>query len=491
MARKKKFIDKKKSSTYHLLHRSQRDVSQELVQGDTQNNGMILWPSHSRNLESTDQKLLAANDTQNQLEMNQLRSKLDHLGLLDVDHEQYLKPISTHGTFLTRNGTTVQLVEGGSNNNNDNTTSFQAEDALLEVKNDLVDNIALNADCMDDDIAAALFGDDLDDFEELDDEFVMQAASDVPNSDNDTDAFDYEAHIRELLAKTQTVVESQDTYFDHLAPISEQTDDAVTNHVLPKLSPEEEKALCEKFEQTLLEYASTDEEEEEDDYEIRGTRDLETDQMLRTAIDSFGVEKEDDILMPGNPSKTRQRLQYQTEDVRPVHEILSEADATLSVPKAQPPPEDVLIDGKSYYTERERNPWDCESILSTYSNLDNNPVSIGTTTRRRRRRQSPNQHIRLSNKTGLPLPLPADEEDSDDDCSLPIPSSTVSVNRGVARNKAETVEQKRARKLLVKRERELARLQKKLTKQIYTEEFQKHAVAVDDVVAHKTVFRYS
>ena len=67
----------------------------------------------------------------------------------------------------------------------------------------------------------------------------------------------------------------------------------------------------------------------------------------------------------------------------PVDVILAHASEILAQPKEKPP-EDVLIDGQSYFSERVWNPWDCQSILSTYSNLDNNPVVIDASRRHRR-----------------------------------------------------------------------------------------------------------
>ena len=53
MGKKKSFIDKKNSSTYHLLYRSQRDVAEE----GEENGGVVLWPSASNNKEM-DRKVL-------------------------------------------------------------------------------------------------------------------------------------------------------------------------------------------------------------------------------------------------------------------------------------------------------------------------------------------------------------------------------------------------------------------------------------------------
>merc|ERR1712179_389481 len=79
----------------------------------------------------------------------------------------------------------------------------------------------------------------------------------------------------------------------------------------------------------------------------------------------------------------------------PVDVVLTKADKRLAEPPLQPPVQEILIDGKSYFSERVHNPWDCESILSTYSNLDNNPVRIQGS-RKRGKKKNNNKKTDLS-----------------------------------------------------------------------------------------------
>ena len=94
--------------------------------------------------------------------------------------------------------------------------------------------------------------------------------------------------------------------------------------------------------------------------------------------------------------------------------------------------------------ERDDEKWDCESILTTYSNTYNHPKLIT---------QIPTNKIRLSKKTGLPLAEkkkketivkeeeePSSEDDDDDH------SSSITFER----KKGETSEERRARKHAVK-----------------------------------------
>lgn len=537
---KKKFIDKKNASTFHLLHRSQRDVENDGGEG------VVLWPSPHNKQETND---LVLNSSDTKPTMRTLSSIKESLGGLvdDYDYEQHMKPVTGSGVVLDASGKIEKSVRF------DNTLTVEQEPDVREVSRQL-ESIALTADCMDDDVAQALFGDyEEGDYEEILDDFCLTAAQE-PDSEQE-DEFDYDAHIRNLMERAkkktrgdydgipvqQHDVGRQDfSYFAGAKPLharGEDDDDSGffdednlldTPGIVPALDEQEERALVEKFEQTLLEYDSDEigdlDEECED---IRGNRPLEGDKMLESAMDEFLEEKKDEMFMQGTRHLQEKRrtggssfaalvgkqlvhasdlndVEEQDIDVHeeaPLEEIIQEAKDTLAHPEMEPPPEEVLIDGKSYFSERTRNPWDCESILSTYSNLDNNPVTIGSSSRRRRRKNKavstsqttlpedePVEQIQLSNKTGLPLgvlPTRYNDGDEEDD-------TFVSRNKGEARNKQESKEEKKLRKMAVKKEREIARIQKKMMKEAFRDEFDKHQVAtVDDAVGGASVFRYS
>ena len=85
--------------------------------------------------------------------------------------------------------------------------------------------------------------------------------------------------------------------------------------------------------------------------------------------------------------------------------------------------------------EKEEEKWDCETVLTTYSNIYNHPKLIAT-------RSTP--RIRLSNKTGLPLverppSISSEEEEEEGRPSISF-----------ERKKDETSEERRARKHAVK-----------------------------------------
>ncbi|CAO3566881.1 unnamed protein product [Mortierella alpina] len=134
--------------------------------------------------------------------------------------------------------------------------------------------------------------------------------------------------------------------------------------------------------------------------------------------------------------------------------------------------------------ERMRDNWDVQTILSTYSNLDNHPGMIKEQSRRR---------IHIDPKTGMPVVTEKlskkalqrrqeiadaaamaergeegsdDEEEGSDDGSEDFEAE----NLGVKRNKAETKEEKKARKEAIKQEKKVRRETKKATKTAFASE---------------------
>ncbi|KAJ1984121.1 Protein ltv1 [Dimargaris cristalligena] len=106
--------------------------------------------------------------------------------------------------------------------------------------------------------------------------------------------------------------------------------------------------------------------------------------------------------------------------------------------------------------------WDCESVLSTYSNLENHPALIPL---------APSRRIKLNARTGMPSstkPSVQSEEDNvDEDDENDEDGNSVqleSVDQGVPRPKGETAEEKRLRKQAVKEQKKNRRQEKKANK---------------------------
>ncbi|KAJ1720662.1 Protein ltv1, partial [Coemansia erecta] len=128
--------------------------------------------------------------------------------------------------------------------------------------------------------------------------------------------------------------------------------------------------------------------------------------------------------------------------------------------------EEEYFDG--LFKEKQRTPWDCQTILTTYSTLDNHPATIY---------EQRTPRIRVSRKTGLPVVENAateagandaegggdgeEEEEEDQEQSRE--------NMGKARSKAETSEEKRARKKMLQEAKRERRDQKKENRGAFAE----------------------
>jgi len=574
---KKPFIDKKKASSYHLLYRSQRDIAGADDENNGGNAGVILWPSPFNNRETDEQVLLGKkgeniNVTQIKDDtLSEWKNQLSEAGLVDnFQFEKHTKPITGEGQYYASNAANMSGSSKKKVNAMLDARALDLKDEIVQEVDRQLDSIALTSDCMDDEIAQMLFGDfEEGEFEELNDEFVLDAAREPEVATNGEQAFDFAAHVRGLIERTKMESDGA-TGIGDLATIHEQglQDQAFfakakrkdNNHdendddsgytdeknyrletdetpgIVPKLTLIEEQALCDKFNEALAEYDSDELGELQNTYDdVIGDRPLEGDAQVEAALDDYLQEREDDIFMQGHchymdrqknggsgfsalvgtrmvPVKDIVEASNTEKDdtIRPISELLGEADDTLRNPHESPPTEEIFIDGKSYFSEKIRNPWDCESILSTYSNLDNNPTTIVTSGRRRRRRSntgkygsgddestaSAQQIIKLSEKTGLPLGvLPSGRGGvytDDSYCQTIDQADTyMSVNKGEKRHKHESAEEKKQRKLNVKKERQIARMQKKMMKNAFNDEFNKRQqdLLVDDM-GGTSVFRF-
>ncbi len=604
MGKKKSFIDKKTASVYHVVRRSQRDVGTEAT-ADTLSD-FVLMPSPENAMreqkreeqrqamaleESQEGRSLPKKKTTN---FEDLKDHIARAGLLDqtaTTYSKYTKPIQVGGLFVPSDTAAAedgQLLTDPSKNHLD--TALQEAMEIHEVGR-MLDSIALTPDCMDEDMARALFEDfEEDEFEEILDDFCLTANQEVLEEEDGGDGagggnsgeFNFEQHIQMLMEKARAMEngggiggrEMEDNFFGGMTPLHEREEEeddednydydqygeeeeeeeeedsldrefnneSATNYARP-IDGEQQRILCQKFEEALLEYDSDDVGDLDDECEeIVGSRPLEGDAQLEAALNEFLTEKEDDILIEGtknddkkkrtggsgfsalvdkrmvhaselnadaDPSKTL--LVNIEESKRQMQKDLEDADAILANPEMDLPPEEILIDGKSYFSQTSRNPWDCESILSTYSNLDNNPVVIGRSKKRKGKKKKGNDltddesripeegpvQIKLSNKTGLPLGVfdnyhHQSQSPEEDHNGFGESDTFISVNRGEARSKQESKMDKKVRKLTVKEERKICRMQKKMMKEAFKDEFQRRGTAeVIDAVGGTSVFRYT
>jgi protein LTV1 len=578
MGRKK--FNKKDASVYHLVRRSQNDVGGYFDKDGKpidMPSDFVLIPSEDtlKRAEEKQQKHVLENnqnDDDADDELTKAKKKLAKANLLDdYDYDKHMAPITGDGVFIPNN----DIGEVDFYTNEIRSKKLDLIDPMIKEVDRQLTSIALTPDCMDDDVAQALFGDyDEGGFEDILDDFCFTANQDVPIHEMNQEeeggllsgggagGFDFDAHVDALIAKAKLednggpkIVPknhkawlAQQDVFKSAKPLRRKHDDDLDSidegdeedsfdrqldyftmeenpGIVAKLDPSEEKALCEKFEQTLLEYDSDELGDlDEECYDIKGDKPLEGDVHIEAVLDKFIQEKKDENFVMGAPGEKREggssrvyinkkmvpynmldKIEGEIDEAEEEKvDVLAEADEVLAVPEMDLPPEEVLIDGKSYFTMKEQNPWDCESILSTYSNMDNNPSVVGRSGRRRNKKKKNKNRIDfdqesiaeerpvqilLSDKTGLPLGILPGPKDFFDDQEE---ETFASVNKGAARKKGETKEEKKARKLLVKQERQVSRIQKKMMREAIQEEFGLRAhTDVSNDVGGKSVFKYS
>ncbi|KAI0639864.1 Low temperature viability protein-domain-containing protein [Trametes polyzona] len=232
--------------------------------------------------------------------------------------------------------------------------------------------------------------------------------------------------------------------------------------------------LDERFDQIALEYEDSDEEEEEDPSldDLDEAPDLiASREDFESMMDEF-LEKYEVIagkmkpVLPGTA----------TEKLDTIRKALGEAKIRDDAEASGSEDDDILM---PLDVDDKKDRWDCETILTTYSNLENHPRLI------KARQNKPVPKIRLDPKTGLPSvveeqgarkqrqPDSSATDDEDEDDSRPVRVT-------VARKKNETPEEKKARKQAVKAERQARRSEKKATRESFSKEVKRQVQSLAD-----------
>uniref|UniRef100_A0A3P9JGH5 Protein LTV1 homolog n=1 Tax=Oryzias latipes TaxID=8090 RepID=A0A3P9JGH5_ORYLA len=445
--KKKAFIEKKKAVTFHLVHRSQRDP----LAADEKAPQHVLLPA-------------AKVDTEKRHEEQR---KFGVFFDDDYDYLQHLKEPSGQSELVAavssnRDGGSVQFLNEGDDEMEQEEDSpvatlhlpssvfaseFEEEVGLLN-KAAPISGPRLD---MDPDIVAAL--DDDFDYENpnniLEDDFITKAngpaggletEGDYDDDDEweDTDEegdFGSEGGFSDEEHTGGDGRGGGDFLFMDEETKSRFTEYSLTSSVMRR--SEQLSLLDDRFEK-FYEQFDDDEIGALDNAELEGF--IEPDSArLEEAIKDYFKEKEKNSLRP--------------DDLGPKElPVLKEEDEETDEEMVP-----VVI-------EPSEEKWDCETIISTYSNLYNRPKVI--------EEPAKPKSIRVSSKTGIPLDvLPnrgltakqAERMTRINDSDLPRVSTQ-------PRNKEESKEERKARKQLIKDERKERRAEKKANKMAFKEE---------------------
>ncbi|RLN66077.1 hypothetical protein BBP00_00002449 [Phytophthora kernoviae] len=541
--RKKQFINKKTAQHYHVVHRSQRDprandpeASKYVLLSSTQQDVELRSDSEYEDSElDSDDEMPDLVDTPAPKAKTSLKptgkgkiafptrkvrfGSVEAEDLVDenglprdgYDYAQHMKEMG-HGKFYSATSRFDASEESRAMSRH----VELPEDALPsgEEQERLLDAITLTTDVMDEDLREALVNGGA--FEELDDNFVLQAAEEN-EAEGATDDFDYDAHIAKLMEAANGVPkfrgnltdsEDEEEFSDDDDDNEEFSDGEVET---PQERDEAQRVLDELFEKTLAEEYDDEQlgELEEDDPETRGEETLDG-ALLEAVIEDYAIvqqELADAEGKLGNPLRTGNRLQQVLEECEAERRAYEEdEDATTEedeveedpVARAKREEKEIqeLYERNKYLQREEREQWDCETIVSTYSTLDNHPTVLREEAPKRKKKKQAvavtaavtegvrTQKVTLSRKTGMPLGV-FETAASTKGEEPKTYKEGVQDNR---RQKGETKEEKRARKAAVKMDKMTRRAEKKETKLAFKEEEARQSTQT--VAGRVSVFKY-
>lgn len=471
MVKKKKFIDKKTALNYEMVHRDQRDpltadenAAQNLLKPiDLEQKKKKVQFGEELSREEHARREYQAMKAALRDDMSEYNFPTD-----GYDYAQHMKE-SGGGTFIEAPRPKEKLTDADWLRNDGAEAEEKAEPVMLPsglfasqvmlaapvgAARNRLENEGLDLS-LDPEVIAALDATtaDLEDgkLEELLDDFVITAQED---GDQDLDS--------ELFAPTdcfgnavRDVEYASDEYCSDISGeeySDDDMDDRRTNFTMTtsrRERGEQGRMLDEHFEKFIeAEYDDEELGELEDEETMVGEEGSLANTVLAAALDEFIEESGELELAAVGMDKKNKQLS------KPELKQLEEANNMETVVTA---------------LEEEEEPeeqWDCETIVSTYSNLYNHPKELDQ------------PRIRLSDKTGFAMDFLPDayarktktigdciEEGDEDEEEEEGPIE----NKGVAR-RGESKDEKKARKKALKEEQRLRRVEKKDLKNEFKKE---------------------
>lgn len=446
--KRQQFINKKNAVTFHLVHRSQRDP----LQADDESSKFVLQEAVNLNeKKATDEK------------RKEEQRKYGIFFEDDYDYTQHLREVqSEHVTWHaapigldrptretdvqyaddTNSKAKIQLPAGAFG-------SSKEEDIGLLNRAAPISGPRLD---LDPDVVAALDEDfDLDDPDNvLEDDFVIKAQDlESPEGDDgiaENNYFDSDDDGRDEEEFSSGGEYEREQFDDE----EEETKTRFTNYSMSSSVIRRNEGLTlldDRFEKIFEEYD-----------------DIEMGALDHDEIEGF-VHDESEILQ-----------QVLTEFEESQKKLVLEKDDELVVHEDRESEDEGSIDAEEKerirVEENKKERWDCESILSTYSNLYNHPKIIDDGPKQKKSDRLGDGTIRLSAKTGMPLgvlPAPGPtkkqlERQELDEYRLPL------VFTPRKKGQKESKEEKKDRKQAIKAERKIRRIEKKVNKDAFKEE---------------------
>lgn len=461
--KKKKFIDKKKAVSFHLVQRVGETVegqSQFVLQPDSRTDESKIPADFPVDLLQSNEEI-EFNDTGPSFPFGLFEEQGPRVAE-DYDYSQHLKPISGTGVFIgaVSHGHTSNDVIGYLDESNPRFAEpVKEEDDEIVVDPEAVmplpeqGNFRLTKDFL------QAMDSDNEDFEELDDDFVLQAmqSDDGQEGDEGDEGEDGDEEYGEEETKDDGTSSRQardiDKEFDRL--YEEYDDDDVGD--LGQYYEDDPQGMTGPLGvDTHQDYL--------DDFAQRKDRNYKLG-VDNADLDDDEIDEVTDQMGSVTLFKPKRAPVTSITDLRDQQKAIQKHVEKLDDEDLESVHKEIL----AMKNPIERNKWDCESIVSTYSNLENHPAIIKAP------RKNGAKKIQLSKKTGIPIgyfptketkevtkEVIEEEEEGDE--------GETANDLGAARPKEETKEEKKARKAAVKAARRDNRNRKKELKDTYKAE---------------------
>ncbi|KAI8331525.1 Low temperature viability protein-domain-containing protein [Chlamydoabsidia padenii] len=539
---KKNFIDRKSAKHYHVVHRSQKDPLINDADASSRVLQEVVPPNMLKHKTPEELKRLAAKPkkmSQDEIDQRVGQAALHGVFFDDAEYDymQHMKPIgSTDAVFLEAPGTTRKT--GATRRNNDglllkedlggdmfdrvndkkNPNLFEMPAGVLpsmieldkgvmnqqtglegglqpdmdprlrEVLEALEDEEYVENDLEED------FFDDLNDDtmeaydpeedEYYDDDDYSDAEYEEYEDDQldgpvDPENYDWQAAFSRF-KKNQGRGGSDDEFDHDDDKQSKGTGFSVSSSAMHRNT--QLRMLDDRFDRIEEEYLNDD--EDEDDYDENAEERADFESILDDFLEKYEVV--------GNKLATKLEgddSAQKLDAIRGAFDTLRIVDDEEKREQQQQERRDrALVTSKTKEPEslwarpeqRKRQTWDCQSVISTYSNLENHPQLISD--------RGPKKKISIDPKTGMPILLEndcksqkkkgsrykkadqSDEEALDEDNEEEDDDDYEPVNLGERRIKGETKEQKKERKQAIKEAKKNRREEKKSTKAAFKSE---------------------
>ncbi|CAO3693312.1 unnamed protein product [Rhizopus stolonifer] len=518
---KKPFLDKKSAKHFHVVHRSQKDP---LINDSDAPDRVLqeVLPSNQLKFKTQDEidRIKAKPQKLTQDEIDQRIGQAALHGIFyddsEYDYTQHLKPIGGIDTvFLEAPSakkekpktmdesifkddidrpqknpnlfelptnvlpSNIEMNVGVMNQSTglDNGLQPDMDPRLREVLEALSDEEYVDDD-LDDDFFENLNGegepydpaDDIEDEEYYDSEEEYEHA-DHEQEQADEGNYNWEAAFKKFkINQDRKNAGSDDEFDDEFDGQSRATGFSVSSSTMHRNT--QLRLLDDRFEKIEEEY----EDDEDEDEEIDGEERADFDAILDDFLEKYEiVGKKMQPKLEGE-SSTQKLDTIRQSFIKP--DIKEEEQRTrvkltreaLEAASKTPLTREALNDMPQRPTEKKRATWDCQTIISTYSNLENHPSLIND--------KGPQKRIRIDPKTGMPVLVEVErkqkkkeseetdeeeEEEEEEDESIPE-------NKGVARSKAESKDEKKARKNAAKEAKKNRREEKKTNQAMFKNE---------------------